>query len=178
MDTNEPGREPTEPTDAMILAAKIYEWQAKQKYGEETLLHVAVLCDFTGASRYKRAMAEVIEQHMMSGARPMPDTPAPDEQDATLVKLIDLLTRTANAVKGQPGEMKQHGWADLPELCTALTARVAELEAVVKAAVNWHCATVRTKPYREDDLCDAIGDYLNAADTKAQRGPEGGSDAE
>ena len=61
-----------------------------------------------------------------------PDTPAPDEQDATLVKLIDLLTRTANAVKGQPGEMKQHGWADLPELCTALSARVAGLEAALR----------------------------------------------
>jgi len=122
------GREPTEPTDAMILAAKIYEWQAKQKYGEETLLHVAVLCDFTGASRYKRAMAEVIEQHMMSGARPMPDTPAPDE----VAQLRAEVLRVTHAY-----EQVCMGIQKLRDAADLSTARVAELEALL-AWLLWH----------------------------------------
>ena len=121
MDTNEPGREPTEPTDAELLL----------RFGKEVRAAKLGVGKMSDGEALLNAIIARGEEYL-SGQRPMPDTTAPDEQDATLVKLIDLLTRTANAVKGQPGEMKQHGWADLPELCTALTARAAGLEAALR----------------------------------------------
>ncbi len=140
MHTNEPGREPTEPTEPtdaeLELVLDLYR-AARRLAGNKTLADVQAVIDAANEVPWS-AMKR------LSGQRPMPDTTAPDEQDATLVKLIDLLTRTANAVKGQPGEMKQHGWADLPELCTALTARVAELEAELaryRDAITWALGT-------------------------------------
>ena len=37
-------------------------------------------------------------------------------------KLADILTRTANALKGQPAELAQHSWHDLPEVAQRLKA--------------------------------------------------------
>ena len=45
------------------LAEAIYAWMVKQKYGEEDLLHAAVCCDFVGMARFKKALADVIEEY-------------------------------------------------------------------------------------------------------------------
>jgi len=51
-------------SDAEKLAEKLYEWMAEQKYGNESLLHASVCCDFAGASRFKQKLANIISDHM------------------------------------------------------------------------------------------------------------------
>lgn len=50
-------------------------------------------------------------------------------------KLASILTRTANALKGDPAKLGPHGgmhdWSDLPEVCASLIASKAELERAV-----------------------------------------------
>lgn len=51
-----------------------------------------------------------------------PPAPEPWEQNeaartaATLDRMADLLTRTANVLKGEPGPLMMHDWSDLPEV--------------------------------------------------------------
>lgn len=45
-----------------------------------------------------------------------------DELTAQRDKLADILTRTANALKGQPAELSSHSWHDLPEVAQRLKA--------------------------------------------------------
>lgn len=39
-----------------------------------------------------------------------------EECDALLLKLADILTRTANVLKGEPSRLQMHSWHDLPEV--------------------------------------------------------------
>jgi len=39
-----------------------------------------------------------------------------DEQDLTIRKLGDILTKIANTLKGPPGELQRHSWHDLPQI--------------------------------------------------------------
>ena len=43
-----------------------------------------------------------------------------EELTAQRDQLADILTRTANALKGQPAELAQHSWHDLPEVAQKL----------------------------------------------------------
>ena len=45
-----------------------------------------------------------------------------DELTAQRDKLADILTRTANALKGEPAELSLHSWHDLPEVAQQLKA--------------------------------------------------------
>ena len=45
-----------------------------------------------------------------------------DELTAQRDKLADILTRTANALKGQPAELSAHSWHDLPKVAQQLKA--------------------------------------------------------
>lgn len=47
--------------NSMSISEKIYSWLLEQKYGEESLLHAAVCCDFVAAERLKRQLAEIID---------------------------------------------------------------------------------------------------------------------
>lgn len=49
-----------------------------------------------------------------------------EELTAQRDKLADILTRTANALKGQPTELTQHSWHDLPEVAQKLKAAQQE----------------------------------------------------
>jgi hypothetical protein len=42
--------------------------------------------------------------------------------------MADLLTRTANALKGPPASLSQHSWHDLPEVAAKALAPVSTLE--------------------------------------------------
>ena len=42
------------------------------------------------------------------------------EETAQLEQLADILTRTANALKGPPDELASHSWHDLPEIAKKL----------------------------------------------------------
>ena len=94
----------------------------------------------------------------------LPDTPAPDEvaqlraevteQSATIARQFELLKDIANVLNGQAGETELWSHADLPEMATRLTARVAELEAELAG----RAATVGIN----DDLLERNGELLAA----------------
>ena len=49
-------------------------------------------------------------------------------------KLADILTRTANALKGQPAELSSHSWHDLPEVAQQIKAAQQQQEPVAYAS--------------------------------------------
>lgn len=60
---------------------------------------------------------------MTCGATPPPPESVDEdttEMDRTVMLLSGLLTRTANALKGAPGELQSHSWHDLPVLAQQL----------------------------------------------------------
>lgn len=52
--------------------------------------------------------------------------------DKLLNRLSDILERTANALKGPPGELKIHSWHDLPEVAE-------QLKKLLKRYLDNHC---------------------------------------
>lgn len=52
-----------------------------------------------------------------------------DGCDALRERMADLLTRTTNALKGEPAELELHSWHDLPDVAVAIRSRIAALEA-------------------------------------------------
>ena len=58
-----------------------------------------------------------------------------EEQDQLREKLVDLLTRTAAALKGEPEPNTLHSWHDLPELARAATERAQALHAALRELV-------------------------------------------
>jgi len=56
------------------------------------------------------------------------------ELESLREKMSSLLTRTANALKGEPDELKWHDWSDLPTVAARLTAERDEaLQHIEKA---------------------------------------------
>lgn len=49
---------------AMEIAESLHDWMSKQKYGDENILHSAVICDFVGQHRFKNAMARLIDESL------------------------------------------------------------------------------------------------------------------
>ena len=49
-----------------------------------------------------------------------------EEDRALCDKLADILTRTANVLKGEPKPLHQHSWHDLPEVARQLVAALEE----------------------------------------------------
>ena len=45
-----------------------------------------------------------------------------EEERALCDKLADILTRTANVLKGEPTPLHRHSWHDLPEVAQRLVA--------------------------------------------------------
>lgn len=54
------------------------------------------------------------------------------EGDALRERLALILTHTANALKGDPGEFSLHSWHDLPECAQALQDRLAAANAQLR----------------------------------------------
>ena len=48
------------------------------------------------------------------------------EDRALCDKLADILTRTANVLKGDPKPLHRHGWHDLPEVARKLVAAAGQ----------------------------------------------------
>ena len=46
------------------------------------------------------------------------------EETEHVEKLLGIITRTANALKGEPAPLTQHSWHDLPEVAAKLCAKV------------------------------------------------------
>ncbi len=49
-----------------------------------------------------------------------------EEDRALCDKLSDILTRTANVLKGEPKPLRRHGWHDLPEVARRLVATAGQ----------------------------------------------------
>lgn len=49
-----------------------------------------------------------------------------EEDRALCNKLADILTRTANVLKGDPRPLNRHGWHDLPEVAQKLVAAAGQ----------------------------------------------------
>ena len=49
-----------------------------------------------------------------------------EEDRALCDKLADILTRTANVLKGEPKPLHQHSWHDLPEVARRLVAAAGQ----------------------------------------------------
>lgn len=143
MQHNEPGREPAEPTDAELL----------MRFGKEVRLAklgVGIVAD--GEALLEALIAR--GEEYVSGARPMPDTPAPDEVAqlrAEVARLKDeLIDRETecNQIHAEMQEpltaqrLREHndGYLYLGngvEVAIAgTTARVAELEALCRVTLG------------------------------------------
>lgn len=70
-----------------------------------------------------------VEAHIAFWQRFDPDY---DELSNTIDRLGDLLTNTANALKGDPGELRLHSWHDLPDKAGELTALVMRAVAMLE----------------------------------------------
>ena len=49
-----------------------------------------------------------------------------EEERALCDKLADILTRTANVLKGEPKPLHRHSWHDLPEVARKLVAAAGQ----------------------------------------------------
>ena len=70
--------------------------------------------DPRGADQYITAVREALTEP--------PAQQEIEELTAQRDQLADILTRTANALKGQPAELSSHSWHDLPEVAQQLKA--------------------------------------------------------
>ena len=59
-----------------------------------------------------------------------------EEESLTRTMLGDILTKTVNALRGQPDSRSTHGWATIPQEVAEVTSRVAELEKERDAAIE------------------------------------------
>ena len=139
------GREPTEPTDAELeLVLDLYR-AARRLAGNKTLADVQAVIDATNEVPWS-AMKR------LSGAWPVPDTPAPDEVDTLRAEVERLKeTESRNMFDLQCAATDAH----------TLTARVAELEAelaVVKAdKISVWAALLATGKVIEEELMRLAG---------------------
>ena len=82
-----------------------------------------------------------------------------DELTAQRDQLADILTRTANALKGEPAELTQHSWHDLPEVAQKL--KVAQQEPVA-----WRLKDVDASEHYGKEIYVYYGraDFKNGSD--------------
>lgn len=57
---------------------------------------------------------------------------APTEEEALRMQMADLLTRTANALRGDPGPLRRWSWHDLPERAAAAISMIDILQRSAK----------------------------------------------
>ena len=99
-------------------------------------------------------------------------------EDETLRnRMSDLLTRTANALKGEPGPLTLHDWSDLPERAglivvneARLIAEVERLKPVVEAAVAWRRGMASDSIHGDGALLAVLHAYLSATEDRRTAG--------
>lgn len=60
-----------------------------------------------------------------------------DDDSKLRDRLSDLLTRTANALKGTPAPLSRHSWHDLPEVAAAAVEDLSEIGAKSSSLSLW-----------------------------------------
>ena len=86
-----------------------------------------------------------------------------EEWDALRERMTNLLTRTANVLKGSPGPLQKHDWSDLPEVARRLLAvdLLTEIEKRLQTGADDYLHIYRSDAggfYAERD-----GEFANAA---------------
>ena len=84
------------------------------------------LCDQFGNEIIPRSMRaqKIKDTKALDAAIEMIDVAAEDR--ALCDKLADILTRTANVLKGDPKPLHRHSWHDLPEVARKLVAAAGQ----------------------------------------------------
>ena len=85
------------------------------------------------------------------------------EQGALLDRLSGILTRTANALKGEPDELTLHSWHDLPEIAKSLRERFRAYEDEAVAYIDRLGDLVGQS--EDEKLEDAIARVLDERET-------------
>lgn len=83
-----------------------------------------------------------------------------EAEDETRTRMADLLTRTANALRGEPEPLSAHSWHDLPERAAAAIATIGVMQ---KAAAMLAAAPVQ-EGVSEGWRCFHCGDVFTDAD--------------
>ena len=78
-----------------------------------------------------------------------------EELTAQRDKLADILTRTANALKGQPAELSEHSWHDLPEVAQKLKVEQQEPVAGLSfmLTILSRCKAVKYAAFTRMTIC-------------------------
>lgn len=66
--------------------------------------------------------------------QPQPEADERAENEALRREMADILTRTANALRGPPGPREAWGWADLPERAEAAIAAITTMTLAAQYA--------------------------------------------
>lgn len=120
--------------------AEVVEHAATELYLSEYRMGVAMnLPDWEGLTEPQReafrgrvrmvlsfAVADVAARE--TAAREEGRTQRDEESDALRTRLANLLTDTANALKGAPGPLRAHDWSDLPRVAADLRAELMAAE--------------------------------------------------
>lgn len=94
----------------------------------------------------------------------------PTEEETTVLndRLADILTRTANALNGDPSQIGEHGgawsWHDLPEKATAALALANTHREVAESMTKqWHAERIRADRLKERLTADPTEEEIQAA---------------
>ena len=103
----------------------------KQTKEAITALRQALEQPAISAGPTTQAMMTVLTTEQKRALLATMPVPEPEQQEiekltAQRNQLADILTRTANALKGQPAELSEHSWHDLPEVAQQLKAAQQE----------------------------------------------------
>lgn len=97
------------------------------------------------------------------------------EERGTRERMRAILTATAAALKGEPGELGAHSWYDLRGMVKALVQRAEKAEQALAAECESHgrdCERLTASLAREEKLCEALRkaipeDYATAVEIDA-----------
>lgn len=97
------------------------------------------------------------------------------EGDDLRERLSDILTRSVNAIRGEPEPLSLHSWHDLPELIEALRVDAARInylnknkeKNVFSIVSSWYTRPGYGQPYKKrKSLREAIDAAIAAEETK------------
>lgn len=160
----------------LALEALVAAFQGKDKTGQVTDAITAIREALAEQQSGIKQVIELYDSH---------EQPAQqqeiDELTAQRDKLADILTRTANALKGQPAELSSHSWHDLPEVAQQLkTAQQQDIPKI--GCVNHDCDKCKAQQQsaergdpvawvREHELPLAPGDAFSWVKTFVHKTP-------
>ena len=121
------------------LRARVAQLEGAQINARAKILRVIHACDnwggWSGTRQNCSAAVELLSQHGINASDWLAKHDAAkdariaeleaelSDTDRLCDKMSDILTRTANALKGEPDELTMHSWHDLPEIAAEQRAK-------------------------------------------------------